>query len=320
MKISVIVRTYNRTDYLSQSLSSIHFQTHKDWEVIIFDDAGNSENLEIYKSFKYQHPDNRVVYITSATPHDMYKESWSLGIKLSKGDLFVRLDDDDLLKEDALEFLSKTYDENPGLDFSYGTSTYFNEDGLDYIAETRHPHEVPKTKDIWEGYVFGYPYNYPWRFKHNHYDEPQHYSSIVHCSKANEMCSFHIYAIRVKSALRVIDKFNITSNFVDDLEMMCSLEYLGLSHTSIKKVLCYVRNHSNGRLTDKTTKIDGRNLWEDILHIRDKVEHLRTSPFFTNIYNKEINGNLSERPIETTDKKDFTKYLNKILKNSKKYL
>jgi glycosyltransferase involved in cell wall biosynthesis len=319
MKISVIVRTYNRTDYLKQSLSSIHFQTHKDWEVIIFDDAGNTENLEIYKSFKESHPENRVVYLTSATPHDMYKESWSLGIKLSKGDLFVRLDDDDLLKEDALEFLSNTYDSNPGLDFSYGTSTYFNEDGLDYIAETRTPHEVPKTKDTWEGYVFGYPYNYPWRFKHNHYDEPQHYSSIVHCSKANEMCSFHIYAIRVKSALRVIDKFNITSNFVDDLEMMGSLEYLGLSHTSIKKVLCYVRNHSNGRLTDKTTKIDGRNLWEDILHIRDKVEYLRTSPFITNIYTKEIKGNVSEKPLNKSDRKYFQNYLDTILNHTKTF-
>jgi len=39
MKISVIVRTCNRPDFLEQSLCSVELQTHTDWEVIIFDDG-----------------------------------------------------------------------------------------------------------------------------------------------------------------------------------------------------------------------------------------------------------------------------------------
>ena len=319
MKVSVIIRTYNRPDFLKQALSSVHFQTHKDWEVLIFDDSADDTNIGVYKSFKETHPENRILYITSATPHYLQKESWSLGFKLADGDLCVRLDDDDLLKEDALEFLSKTYNENPKLDFSYGSAVYFDENGLDYINETKTPYEAPKTKDIWEGYLHQHPYNYPWRFKHNHFDEPQHYTSIIHCSKANEMCSYHVYAIRTKSALNVIDKFKITSNFVDDLEVMGSLEYLGLSHTSIKKVLCYVRNHSDGRLTDKTNSIGNKTLWEDILHIRDKVEYLRPSAFTTNIYDTPIDNNVSETPLNEADRGYFQQYLDKILDQTKTF-
>ena len=319
MKVTVVVRTYKRPLFLKEALASIHLQTHKDWEVLIFDDAGITENLEIYKQFKEQHPNNRVVYLTSGTPHDMYKKSWKLGIKLSEGDLFVRLDDDDLLTVDALEYLSTTFENHKDLDFSYGSTISFENNELRDKVITQTPLEPKKTKDIWEGYLVGHPWNNPWRFKHDHYDEPRHYTSIIHCSKANIMCSFHTYAIRVKTALKVIDNFEIESNFVDDLEMMGSLEYLGLSHTSIKKVLTYVRVHNTGRLTDKQTKIGGKNLWEDILWIRDKVDFLRTDNFQTNVYMGNIHDNINNGPISTSDIDDFKEYKSNIEKISTKF-
>lgn len=314
MKVTVVIRTYKRPYFLKEALSSLHFQTHKDWEVIIFDDSANSENLKIYNDFKLSHPNNDVIYITSATPHDMYKKSWSLGLKMASGEIMVRLDDDDLLIEDALEFLSKTYTSHTDLDFSYGSSAYFSDNKLDKLNITRTPHQLPKSKDMWFGYLKGYPYDKPWTFKKNHYKIPRPYTSIIHASKANFMCSFHTYTIRVKSAIKVIDKFEITSNFVDDLEIMGSLEYLGLSHTSIKRVLCYVRNHYDGRLTDKKTKVDGKNLWEDIFDIRDKVDYLRPKKFKTNIYTNPIDGNENEGKISHSHRRYFSKYRKKILK------
>ena len=319
MKVTIVIRTYNRPYFLKEALASIHFQTYKNWEVIIFDDAANTENFEIYNNFKLSHPTNTVLYVTSATPYHLFKNSWHLGLKMASGEIMVRLDDDDLLIEDTLEFLCKTYKTHSTLDFSYGSCVYFSNNELEKLNETKTPYELPKTKDIWAGYLKGYPYNKPWEFKKNHYKTEREYTSIIHASKSNLMCVYHTYVIRVKSALKVIDKFEITSNFVDDLEMLASLEYLGLSHTSIKRVLTYVRNHPLGRITDKKNKVEGKNLWEDILSVRDKVEYLRPPKFKTNIYINNIDGNLNEGKISKAHHRYFKKYREKILKLNDKF-
>jgi len=314
MKVTIVIRTYKRPYFLKEALASVHFQTYKNWEVIIFDDAGSDDNFKIFNNFQKSHPNNKVFYVTSATPYDLFKNSWHLGLKMASGEIMVRLDDDDLLIEDALEFLCETYKNHPNLDFSYGSSVFFSDNELDKLNETKTPHQLPKTKDMWAGYLKGYPYNEPWEFKKNHYKIPKVYTSIIHASKSNLMCVYHTYVIRVKSALDVIDKFEITSNFVDDLEMLSSLEYLGLSHTSIKRVLTYVRNHPLGRITDKKNKVEGKNLWEDILSVRDKVEYLRTPKFKTNIYTTQIEGNLNEGKISKAHHRYFKGYRERILK------
>ena len=131
------------------------------------------------------------------------------------------------------------------------------------------------------------------------------------------MCSFHTYAIRIQSALKVVNEFDIVSNFVDDLEMIGSLEYLGLTHTSIKRILTYVRVHHTGRLTDSSTKIGGRNLFEDILHIRDKVEYLRTENFQTSVYQTPIEGNFNEGSVTSQHQIYFKEYKRRIEETAK---
>ena len=306
MKITVVVRTYNRQQFLKEALISIQLQTHQDWEVLIFDDAASFLNFEIYKQFKKNNPTKRVQYITSDTPYDLFKNSWIQSPKLASGDVIVRLDDDDILAGDTLEYIADVYTKHPNLDFSYGSSIFFDGDVLENICQTQTPLEPPKTKDIWEGYLHGHPYKEPWRFKHNHFDTPQHYSSIIHCSKANIMCIYHTYVMRTKSILNVLDKIVITSKFVDDLEFLGSLEYLGLAHTSIKRILTYVRNHNFGRVTDSDT------LWDDILEIRDKVEFLRTDNFVSNIFTDNIDGNFNEGQITSKHQSYFKEYKKKI--------
>ena len=67
------------------------------------------------KWFKNNNPDKRVMYITTMQSYDMFGNSWLLAPDLAYGEIMVRVDDDDILAEDALEFLSKTYEDNPEL-------------------------------------------------------------------------------------------------------------------------------------------------------------------------------------------------------------
>ena len=315
MKVTIVVRTFKRPEFLKQALASIQLQTYDNWEVILFDDSGSTENLNIYNTFKAYNPTKRIVYITSATPYDMFKDSWTISPKLSKGELIVRLDDDDLLAETSIEFIVSTYIKNPSLDFSYGSATFFENDELRSKITTQTPIEAPKTVDIWEGYLFEHPYNLPWRFKHNHYETPQYHSSIIHCSKANHMCVYHTYVMRVSSIMKVIDKIEVTSNFVDDLEAMGIMDYLGLSHTSIKKTLTYARIHKDGRVTDKEGNGED-TLFNNIFRIRDEVEVHRTDGFQSNVYPNPIEGDEND-DITDYHRQRFSEYLSKIKNNSK---
>ena len=270
MKISVIVRTCSRPDFLEQALASVQLQTHTDWEVIVFDDGDNSKNQRVVNEFKLRVPLNKVTYINSGGSYHLFKESWKIAPKISEGEVMIRLDDDDILDSNTLSFVSEVFTQTPDLDFAYGTSVLFRGDDVFEMMPTQTPLDIPKTKDIWEGYIEE-PWNHPWRFKKNYYDEPHHITSIIHASKMNEMCVFHPYMMRTSSVLRVVDTITMTSNFVDDLEFLASLDYLGLGFNSLNKILTYVRKHDEGSITDGRT-INGVTLWNDIYRVREKVD------------------------------------------------
>lgn len=285
MKITIVVRTYNRPELLKECLTSIALQTYQNWELLIFDDAGSDENFSIYKQFKKNFSDKRVLYLTTQTSYEMFRSSWLLAPDLAEGEVIVRVDDDDLLASDCLEFLWMIYSENPELDFAYGSCARFSEDGLIDVIQTKNPLEVEKTRMAWEPYTIpnNHPWQQPWRFVEDYYDEPQSWTSIIHCSKSNILCIMHPYSMRTKSVRGVKDKIEMTSKYIDDLEFFGSLDYLGLGHNSFKRILCFVREHNLGRITDNGKVVDGTDIWQENFRVRDKVDYLRTSGFMSKI-------------------------------------
>jgi glycosyltransferase involved in cell wall biosynthesis len=298
LKISIIVRTYLRPKFLNRALLSIELQTYNNWEVIVYDDSGNLDNLKIVNDFKNRNKDKRVLYITSFTPLDLFKNSWKQSIYDSNGDVLVRLDDDDILDTESLDYINSIYVNNPNLDFSYGSAAIFKNNKIFEIIEAKTPHELEKTREIWAAYTIkdNHPWNNPWTWIEDYYESPQHFTSIIHASKSNELCIYATHVMRKDSVKKVIDKFEVTS-IVDDLEFFGSLEYLGLSHCSIKKILSYVESHDKGRMTQNS------EFFDEINRVRDKVDYLRINDFKTNILNinqdnnekLEINEQLVER-------------------------
>jgi hypothetical protein len=208
-----------------------------------------------------------------------------MAVDLAMGEIIVRLDDDDLLAEDTLEFLSNTYEKNPELDFSYGSSLTFSDNGIGDVIQTNTCFDHPKTHHEWAPYTVpnNNPWYHPWAFYRDYYEEPRHFTSIIHCAKDNCFCVFHTYVMRTSSVKRVKDKITMTSKFVDDLEFMGSLDYLGLGHTSIKKILTYVRIHNQGRVSDGGLIVDNTNIFNENFRIRDKVDEIRPSGFLSKV-------------------------------------
>jgi len=314
MKVSVIVRTYNRPEFFKQALASIQLQTHNDWEVIIFDDGASDINFNIYKKFKLDNKDKRILYMSAGEARGLYRRSWLIAPDLADGEIMVRLDDDDLLAEDALEFLSNTYTKNPELEFSYGSAITFNGGELDNLIQTRTCYEHPKSHHEWAAYTIpnNNPWYEPWAFYRDYYSEARHMTSLIHCAKDNMFCVFHTYVMRTSSVRKVKDKITITSNFVDDLEFMGSLDYCGLGQASIKKVLSYIRVHNEGRVSDNGVNIEGTNIFDENFRIRDKVDHLRPSGFLSKVIPLDAPDNKNEG-VTNELKDNFKAYMTRIL-------
>ena len=313
MKVTIVVRTYNRPKFLKEALASIQLQTHTDWEVLIFDDAASIDNFTIYNNFKDSNSDKRIMYLTTKKSHDLFQNSWLIAPDLAEGEIMVRLDDDDLLVEDALQFLSETYTNNPELEFSYGSAVTFNENELGHLIQTNTCFDHAKTKHEWAAYTIpnNAPWLNPWAFYRDYYDEPRHFTSIIHCAKDNAFCVFHTYVMRTSSVKRVKDKIIMTSKFVDDLEFMGSLDYLGLGQASIKKVLTYLRVHGAGRVSDGGKVIQGTTMFDEHFRIRDKVDHLRPSGFLSKVIPLNAPNNLNFGVTEGL-KTDFLSYKQRI--------
>lgn len=305
MKISAVVRTYDRPEFLKEALASIQLQTHTDWEVLIFDDSGSDINFSIYKWFKENNPEKRILYITTKTPYDLFQNSWLISPDIASGEILIRLDDDDILLSDCFEFINTVYETNSELDFTYGSSIYFQNNLLTQLVETKNPFEHEKTRAMWAGYTIpnNHPWTEPWAFIGDYFNEPQNYTSIIHAAKANQLSIYHTYTMRTSSVRRVKDKITMTSLFVDDLEFFGSLDYLGLGHNSIKKILCFVRLHNEGKVSDYNKNVNGQSMYQENFRIRDKVDYLRTSGFISKIIpiQNELNSN-SGIDISITDK------------------
>ncbi len=114
-KVSVIIPTYNRSDYLYLTLQSISNQTFTNFEVIVVDDGSpNKEAESVCSGFSFC----RYVWIPNsggpATPRNR-------GIELARGEYIALVDDDDLWLPGKLEEQVAVLDTQPdfGLVHSY---------------------------------------------------------------------------------------------------------------------------------------------------------------------------------------------------------
>lgn len=110
--VSVCIPTYNRANYLIQSVKSVLSQTYKDFELIICDDGSTDETPTVVS----QWDDSRIRYIRHAQNIGRSKNMRS-GFDAAQGNYFIKFDDDDALTP---EFLAKTVavlEAEPTVDF-----------------------------------------------------------------------------------------------------------------------------------------------------------------------------------------------------------
>lgn len=124
-KVSVIVPVYNVEKYIGRCIESIQKQTLEDWELILVDDCGYDNSMDIVR--EYAAKDCRIRYVESASNAGpmVAREK---GYKLATGKYVFFLDSDDTIPNNALDNMINAAN-NSGSDIIMGQMERVWEDG-----------------------------------------------------------------------------------------------------------------------------------------------------------------------------------------------
>ncbi|MDB4734241.1 glycosyltransferase family 2 protein [Akkermansiaceae bacterium] len=114
-RITVFTPTYNRSDLITNLYQSLQRQTFRDFEWLVVDDGSTDDTEQLIKSWIDLEGDFPIRYIKQANGGKC--RAINQGLKLLKGELFINVDSDDYLTDDALEkidFWVRDLPENEG--------------------------------------------------------------------------------------------------------------------------------------------------------------------------------------------------------------
>ncbi|OQA02675.1 MAG: Chondroitin synthase [Planctomycetes bacterium ADurb.Bin401] len=141
--ISVCIPTYNRKNFLKETLDSVFAQTYKDFEVVIVDDGSTDGTKQMLDEKGY-----KVRYYWQENRGDAAARNKL--IELAKGKFISFLDSDDLLYPDALESLASALPPNRDDVVVYGPYTAINESGNFLYRKKKKLYSGRITKHLFE--------------------------------------------------------------------------------------------------------------------------------------------------------------------------
>jgi len=124
-KVSICVPTYNRKDYLRETLDSIFAQTYKDYEVVVVDDGSTDGTEEMLKQESYP-----IRYYWQKNCGDAAARNKM--VKLAQGEFITFIDSDDLLMHDAVERMINVMEAEGGEVMVYGPYLRIDQNGHVY--------------------------------------------------------------------------------------------------------------------------------------------------------------------------------------------
>jgi len=106
-RVSVIIPTYNRKEYVQEAIDSVLAQTYTDYEIIVIDDGSSDVTGEALRA-RYG---DRIRYIWQENQGESAARNYGIGI--SQGEFVALLDSDDLWLPDKLAKQIDVLDRNP---------------------------------------------------------------------------------------------------------------------------------------------------------------------------------------------------------------
>jgi len=145
-KVSICVPTYNRKDYLKETLESVFAQTYRDYEVVIVDDGSTDGTDQMIDESNYP-----IRYFWQKNQGEPSARNKLL--ELAEGKYITFIDSDDLLLPYAVEELMNLVEYNGSDVVAYSSYVGIDERGKEV---KRKPHKLPSghiAADLFE-YIY----------------------------------------------------------------------------------------------------------------------------------------------------------------------
>ena len=131
-KVSILMTTYNRAEFLPKAIDSIIFQTFKDWEFVIVDDCSTDNTQEIIK--EYMKLGLPIKYVRNEENIGVIK-SRNLALSLCSGEYITVLDsDDEWIDKEKLQKQVEFLDKNSDYVLCGGGAIIVNEGGEEKVS------------------------------------------------------------------------------------------------------------------------------------------------------------------------------------------
>ncbi len=121
--VSVITPSFNREEFVSETLDSLLGQSYQSWESVVVDDGSSDQTKDIVN--RYAGRDSRIRIIDRNRLPKGACTCRNQGVDHCSGEYLIFLDTDDLLEPFCIEQRIKAMEEHPELDFAIFPSLMF---------------------------------------------------------------------------------------------------------------------------------------------------------------------------------------------------
>lgn len=144
--VTIIVPTYNKAKFVSQTLHSIRNQTYKDWNLIVVDDHSTDGTVSVVK----KNWDPNKMKIIRRKKNEGICHSLNDALQYINSKYFIQVDGDDWIAPETLEVLVKRMEKEP----ASTALAYANCVQWHYKKGTDHFHKIVKGKPFEDRYQF----------------------------------------------------------------------------------------------------------------------------------------------------------------------
>ncbi len=211
---SIIIPVYEPPiDFFEQALDSIINQIYPYWEICIADDCSKDEEVkEVIEEYRKKHKNIKVVY---RTENGHISRASNSALELATGEYTVLMDQDDIIREDALYEIAKLINQKKEVDLIYSDEDKIDENGV---------HSYPHFKADWS------PEN------------------LLSRNYINHLCVFNTANLRAVGGWRV--GFEGSQDY--DLLLRYTEQYTNIYH--IPEVLYHWKIHRESAASDEGAK------------------------------------------------------------------